>query len=126
MRKECVVLNGEVINIGPWDYKIQSMQVIPAEFNEDGSVIKDAVYEEQIMNPLPEGAVIEEREIEVAPDGGLIVKGSAQPTSDELFGQQLAEMKIQTMQQTQLLTSMGAELAAAKLEIIDLKGANQS
>ncbi|MDQ0496391.1 hypothetical protein [Paenibacillus brasilensis] len=44
----------------------------------------------------------------------------------EIVGQQLAEMKVQTVQQTQLLASMGAELAAAKLEIIDLKGANQS
>ncbi|WP_025717936.1 hypothetical protein [Paenibacillus sp. 1-18] len=46
--------------------------------------------------------------------------------ASEIVGQQLAEMKIQIMQQTQLLASMGAELAAAKLEIIDLKGANQS
>ncbi|WP_025724070.1 hypothetical protein [Paenibacillus polymyxa] len=46
--------------------------------------------------------------------------------ASEVVGQQLAELKIQTMQQTQLLASMGAELAAAKLEIIDLKGANQS
>ncbi|APQ59817.1 hypothetical protein PPOLYM_02556 [Paenibacillus polymyxa] len=46
--------------------------------------------------------------------------------ASEVVGQQLAEMKIQAMQQTQLLASMGAELAAAKLEIIDLKGANQS
>ncbi|MGG4216547.1 hypothetical protein [Paenibacillus sp. FSL L8-0638] len=46
--------------------------------------------------------------------------------ASEVVGQQLAELKIQAMQQTQLLASMGAELAAAKLEIIDLKGANQS
>ncbi|MGR6765347.1 hypothetical protein ACU1JV_26625 [Paenibacillus sp. T2-29] len=119
MIKECVILNGEVINIGPWDYRKQQVQT---------GVDKDQnpIYEEQVTNPLPEGVVIEEREIEVAPDGGLIVKGSAQPTSHELLGQQLAEMKIQTMQQTQLLASMGAELAATKLELINLKGANQS
>ncbi|MGR6127208.1 hypothetical protein [Paenibacillus sp. SER-28] len=46
--------------------------------------------------------------------------------ASEVVGQQLAELKIQAMQQTQLLAGMGAELAAAKLEIIDLKGANQS
>lgn len=46
--------------------------------------------------------------------------------ASEVVGQQLAELKIQAMQQTQLLASMGAELGAAKLEIIDLKGANQS
>ncbi|ODA08733.1 hypothetical protein [Paenibacillus polymyxa] len=126
MIKECVVLNDEVINIGPWDYKRQQVQMSPAEYNDEGKATKEAVYEEQTMNPLPEGATIEEREVEVAPDGGLIVKGSVQPTSDELLGQQLAEMKLQTMQQTQLLASMGAELAATKLELINLKGANQS
>ncbi|QOH62407.1 hypothetical protein [Paenibacillus polymyxa] len=46
--------------------------------------------------------------------------------ASEVVGQQLTELKIQAMQQTQLLASMGEELAAAKLEIIDLKGANQS
>ncbi|AOK91962.1 hypothetical protein [Paenibacillus polymyxa] len=126
MIKECVVLNDEVINIGPWDYNRQQVLLSPAEYDDEGKVTKEAVYEEQTTNPLPEGAIIEEREIEVAPDGGLIVKGSAQPTSHELLGQQLAEMKIQTMQQTQLLASMGAELAATKLELINLKGANQS
>ncbi|MGG4504040.1 hypothetical protein [Paenibacillus polymyxa] len=126
MTKECVVLNGEVINIGPWDYMRKQVLASPVEYDDEGNVTKEAEYEEQTMNPLPEGATIEEREIEVAPDGGLIVKGSAQPTSDELHGQQLAELKIQAIQQTQLLASMGAELAAAKLEIINLKGANQS
>ncbi|MGZ0043397.1 hypothetical protein [Paenibacillus ottowii] len=119
MIKECVVLNNEVINIGPWDYKKQQVQT-----GIDGQ--GNPLYEERITNPLPEGAVIEEREIETTPDGDLIVKGSAQPTSEELIGQQLAELKIQTMQQTQLLASMGAELAATKLELINLKGANQS
>ncbi|MGR6763210.1 hypothetical protein ACU1JV_15335 [Paenibacillus sp. T2-29] len=46
--------------------------------------------------------------------------------ASEVVGQQLAEMKIQAIQQTQLLASMGAELAATKLELINLKGANQS
>jgi hypothetical protein len=126
MIKDVVVLNSKVINIGPWDEQIRPVLVSPSEYDDEGNVTKEALYEDRVMNPMPEGAVIEEREIEVAPDGGLIVKGSAQPTSDELLGQQLAEMKIQTMRQTQLLASMGAELAAAKLEIIDLKGANQS
>ncbi|WP_348623637.1 hypothetical protein ABFT51_24020 [Paenibacillus peoriae] len=126
MIKECVVLNDEVINIGPWDYNRQQVLLSPAEYDDEGKVTKEAVYEEQTTNPLPEGATIEEREIEVAPDGGLVIKGSVQPTGDELLGQQLTELKIQAMQQTQLLASMGAELAAAKLEIIDLKGANQS
>ncbi|CCC85688.1 phage-like element PBSX protein xkdW [Paenibacillus polymyxa M1] len=126
MIKECIVLNDEVINIGPWDYKLQQVLVSPAEYNDEGKTTKEAVYEEQTMNPLPEGATIEEREIEVAPDGGLIVKGSAQPTSDELLGQELAQIKLQSMQQQELLSNMGAELAAARLEIISLKGESGS
>ncbi|MGR6764455.1 hypothetical protein ACU1JV_21880 [Paenibacillus sp. T2-29] len=116
MKKECVVLNSEVINIGPWDYQKRQLQ---NGVDKDGKPI----YEEQVTNPLPEGAVIEEREIETALDGGLIVKGaSTQPTSAELLGQELAQLKLQTMQQNQLLTSMGTELAATKLELINLKG----
>ncbi|MDP1513071.1 XkdW family protein [Paenibacillus sp. CMAA1739] len=119
MKKECVVLNSEVINIGPWDYQKRQLQ---NGVDKDGKPI----YEEQVTNPLPEGATFEEREIEVAPDGGLIVKGSAQPTNDAFLGQELAQIKLQSMQQQELLSNMGAELAAARLEIISLKGESGS
>ncbi|MGM1023416.1 MAG: XkdW family protein [Bacillota bacterium] len=122
MIKEVVVLNSEVINIGPWDEQIRPVLVSSAEYDEEGNITKEAVYEDRVMNPMPEGAVIEEREIETAPDGGLIVKGSAQPTTAELMGQELARLKLQTMQQTQLMTSLGAELAVTKLELMNLKG----
>ncbi|UNL94007.1 XkdW family protein [Paenibacillus polymyxa] len=126
MIKDVVVLDGQVINIGPWDYKLLSVMVSPAEHDDEGNVTKEAVYEDRVTNPLPEGTVIEQQEIEVAPDGGLIVKGSAQPTSDELLGQELAQIKLQSMQQQELLSNMGAELAAARLEIISLKGESGS
>lgn len=58
MRKECVILNGQVINIGPWD--------------DMGGI-----------NPMPDGAVIEEREIEIGPDGGLYVVGEPRPETPE-------------------------------------------
>lgn len=76
MRKECVILNGRVINIGPWDYQYQMVQVGE---DEEGNPI----YEERAMNPMPEGAVIEEREIEIGPDGGLYVVGEPRPESPE-------------------------------------------
>lgn len=126
MIKDVVLLGDQIINIGPWDYKRQQVLVSPAEYDDEGKITKEAEYEEQTMNPLPEGATIEEREIEVAPDDGLIVKGSAQPTSDELLGQELAQIKLRSMQQQELLSNMGAELAAARLEIISLKGENGS
>ncbi|MMZ55871.1 hypothetical protein D1872_177390 [compost metagenome] len=126
MMKEVVVLNSEVINIGPWDEQIRHVLVSPAEYDEEGNITKEAVHEERVMNPMPKGAVIEEREIETAPDGGMVVKGSVQPTSDELLGQELAQIKLRSMQQQELLNNMGAELAAARLEIISLKGESGS
>ncbi|XID92509.1 hypothetical protein ACF3MZ_29280 [Paenibacillaceae bacterium WGS1546] len=71
MMRECVVLNGQVINIGPWDYQIQSLEVSPEERDEEGNIIKEAVYEDRPSNPLPDGAEIIEMEIVEGPDGGL-------------------------------------------------------
>lgn len=64
MIKTCVVLNGEIINIGEWDYQMQEFEVSPAVFDEEGNVIEDAVTEERPTNPLPEGAIIVELDIE--------------------------------------------------------------
>lgn len=55
MMKECVVLNGDVINIGPWDYRYTDL--------DDGETVA--------LNPLPEGAVMQELEIVEGADGGL-------------------------------------------------------
>ncbi|WP_405154780.1 hypothetical protein [Paenibacillus sp. FSL K6-0108] len=126
MIKEVVVLNGDVINIGPWDYMVKKIEIEPGEYDDEGKVIKAPVYEEQVTNPLPLGAVIEQREIEATPDGGLIVKGTARPSETELLGAELAQLKIQGMQQQQMISSLGAELAAAKLEIINLKGVDSA
>ena len=35
MLKECVVLNGKVINIGPWDYRVEEVEVTPAVIDEE-------------------------------------------------------------------------------------------
>ncbi|MEK3787551.1 hypothetical protein [Paenibacillus sp. FSL K6-1230] len=144
MIKDVVILDGQVINIGPWDEQIQRVLVSPAEYDDEGLIVKDAVYEDVVTNPMPEGAVIEQREIETALDGGLIVKGTAKPSETELLGQQLAAVKLQAMQQTaavsslgqelaaakltgiqqqQMISNLGVELAATKLELINLKGA---
>jgi hypothetical protein len=59
MIKECVVLNGKVINVGPWD-------------DQGGS------------NPIPDGAVVEERDFEYHPDRGWYEVGNpAIPTAEE-------------------------------------------
>lgn len=76
MLKTCVVLNGEIINIGPWDYRVEPVEVEPAEYDKDGNLVKEAVYENIARNPLPEGAVEVEMEVCQADDGSWV------PTDD--------------------------------------------
>ena len=67
MIKDCVVLDGKIINIGPWDY----------QYKELGG-------KQVAQNPLPEGAVVEGRDIVNAPDGGLIEAGTYVDFDQEL------------------------------------------
>lgn len=68
---------GRVINIGPWDYNIQWVEVLA----ENGARIMDALpnggyvprMEQCALNPLPEGATQETAMVEVGQDGGLRV-----------------------------------------------------
>ncbi|MDR7856071.1 hypothetical protein [Tissierella sp.] len=53
MMKPCVVLNGNVINIGEWEYQY-------IEING----------EQVSKNPIPDGAIIEDREFEYSEDHG--------------------------------------------------------
>lgn len=76
MLKECVILNGKVINIGPWDY----------QYKEIGG-------KQIAMNPLPEGAEIVEMEVVEGPDGGLYPAGYVPPeTSDKKIARLEAEL----------------------------------
>ena len=70
MKKICVTLNGEIINIGPWDYQKspQLREVIDGEEGEEGVFLEpvfDANGEQlfNIGNPLPEGAIEENIEV---------------------------------------------------------------
>lgn len=65
--KKCVVLEGNVINIGEWDYQ--------------KNIDRDGI--EVIGNPLPEGAIIEEREFEYSEDRGWNEVGMPQVPSDK-------------------------------------------
>ncbi len=66
MIKECVVLDGKIINIGPWDYQVES--------DESGV--------EVIGNPVPEGATTEHRDFEYDPDSGWHEVGAPAPKTD--------------------------------------------
>lgn len=84
MIKKCYVLNGKVINIGEWDYQIQQQEVSPPEYDEEGNIVKEAVFEEKIMNPIPEGAIVEERNFDYDSDRGWYEVGTyPEPTAQE-------------------------------------------
>ena len=91
MIKKCVVLNGKVINIGEWDYQKQKVLVSPPEYDKDGKLIKETVYEDKIMNPLPEGATVEERDFEYDLDRGWYEVGTEVKYEIVELKKQLAE-----------------------------------
>jgi len=71
MIKECVVLDGKVINIGPWDYQYTEV---------DGQQVA--------QNTLPDGATIENRDFEYDADRGWYETGTpATPTAEEEIAQ---------------------------------------
>lgn len=77
MIKKCVVLNEKVINVGDWDYQIV----------DDG-----------ITNPLPEGAVIEEREFEYTEKHGWRQVGIDIPLSEiEQLKKQQADLMFELL-----------------------------
>jgi len=63
--------DGNLINIGEWDTQPEQIEVRPAQYDEDGNLISNAVYETVERNPIPEGAYSEEREVIQTEDGGL-------------------------------------------------------
>lgn len=71
MKKECILLDGKVINIGPWDYQMQA---------------------EIATNPLPKGAEVVELEVDQKEDGGWYAVEYAAPATDSLEAA-VAELK---------------------------------
>jgi len=84
MMMTCVLLGGRAINIGPWDVQLQFVVVRPAEYAEDGTLIREAETAEQEMNPLPAGAEIVELEVDQDADGGWYAVDYAAPAPDSL------------------------------------------
>lgn len=110
MIKECVIKDGRVINIGTWDEcrvpievgpaEFETVEISPAKFDEEGNLIeeavfevrtiKEAVYEDLITNPFPEGATIEERDFEDDHDRGWFEVGTEPPKTPQ---QEIEELK---------------------------------
>lgn len=76
MIKKCYVLNGKIINIGEWDFQTQQIEIEPPKYDSQGNLIKEAVFEEQVLNPIPEGATVEERDFEYDPNYGWYEVGT--------------------------------------------------
>lgn len=84
MIKPCVFdADGNLINIGEWDYQIKPFEVEPAEYDEEGNLIKDAVIEYRATNPTPDGAYYHDQEVEYDPDRGWYLVGTVpKPTAE--------------------------------------------
>lgn len=83
MMKSCVLLNGQVINIGEWDYQIEQVELKPAVIDEETQeIIEPAEYEEVVRNPMPDGAVVEERDFGYSEDRGWYEVGTKAPLSE--------------------------------------------
>lgn len=75
MMKNCVVKDGVIINIGDWDYQYTEV---------DGQQVEH--------NPLPAGAVIEEREVIQNADGGFVALESGKSALDFVKAVKIAEL----------------------------------
>lgn len=93
MMKQCVLLDGAVINIGPWDTQIQTFVVKPAEYNADGTLLHEEETEERETNPLPAGAIVTELECSQNEDGGWYAVEYAPQLPDSLEAA-VAELKL--------------------------------
>lgn len=80
MMKKCWFdAHGVLIHIGEWDTQPEQIEVRPAQYDEDGNMIADTVYETVERNPIPHGAYSEERAVEQDEDGGWHVVGQPRP-----------------------------------------------
>lgn len=82
-----IKLNGEVINIGDWDYKLAPVQSTEKRTKEQILEMKSngqdpaLIYDEsgavvtEITNPLPFRAIEEDQEVVQTADGGLCLAG---------------------------------------------------
>jgi hypothetical protein len=95
MLKKCIISNGKIINVGDWDYCKIGVQIFPPEYDSENNIIKEAIFGEEITNPLPEGAIEEIRNLEYALDRGWHEVGTTQlPTLEEQVQAQAEAIKI--------------------------------
>lgn len=78
MIKTCIFdADGNLINIGEWDYMVQPVQV--GVDDETG----EPIYEDQVTNPLPDGAYTEECEVVYSEEHGWRLADVPAPVTDK-------------------------------------------
>lgn len=111
-------LEGEIINVGDWDYKVYQEPIInnpfpgPMEAPEDWDF--QFTYEDRVGNPLPEGAI--EEDIEIIYDSEGRVRRADEAEKYDLIAR-LAEAKRELdelMVDIQLGMATPEEVARAK------------
>lgn len=102
MIKKCWVLDGQIINIGDWDYQ--------KTVGLDGK--------EVIGNPLPKGAVMEERNFEQSPDGGWYLDGKVPKTEVELLREDVQVTQMALLDLVEELTRTRSDLATTQEELV--------
>lgn len=115
MLRKCVMLYGEIINIGDWDYQIQEVELKPARYDEEGNFLEEAICDSRITNPLPEGAKMVEIEIDEGPDGGLYPAGYTFPKTPEQ--QRISELESEAMSLVLELTDTQTRLQHAESKL---------
>jgi len=111
MIKPCVILNGEVINIGDWDY-----QAVIVGIKEDGQPI----YGEE-LNPLPAGAEVVDMEVCQSNDGSWCVVGyDPEPSELEQLRAENTELKLALTELAEAQEADKTEVQLALAEIAEL------
>ncbi|AWB45268.1 hypothetical protein DCC85_14235 [Paenibacillus sp. CAA11] len=119
MIKECVLLNGQVINIGPWDYQKERVLINPGE--------DEPLFEERINNPLPEDAEIVEMEVTQSEDGGWYAKDYLpQPSELDRMGAEIVARELEALELRQQNEILGQQIVQRELEATDLKAQNEA
>ncbi|WP_042207429.1 hypothetical protein [Paenibacillus durus] len=122
MIKTCLRLNDQIINIGPWDEQVVKVLVTPAEYDQEGNVTQEDVYEDRVINPLPEGAETVELDVEYGPDRGWYVVGSDNhPTEIEQLQQRLDASETELTNTQIALADTYEQLLAAQTETTNVQ-----
>lgn len=69
---KCITLNGQVINVGPWDFKEEKQTEMKFEADKDGVFDFREREVPVVTNPMPEGALEEDIVLAWTADGRIV------------------------------------------------------